>query len=88
MNYQISIYPNPASEQVNIQIVPDKSLDYIPPTMIRMQDLTGRVFYEEHVFNPNNQSLNVYDVKSLPKGLYIIQVISGSQSKSTKLIVQ
>jgi hypothetical protein len=88
MKYQISVYPNPASDHVNINFEPDETLDYIPLTMIRIQDLTGRVFYQEMVFDPNQQISKVYDVKNLPKGLYIIQVISGNQSKSTKLIVE
>ena len=88
MNYQLNIYPNPASEQVSIKLIPDKSLDFVPQTMIRMQDLTGRVYYEKYLFNPNDQFLMVYDIHDLPKGLYIIQVISGSKSKSTKLVVQ
>jgi hypothetical protein len=88
MNYQLNVYPNPASEQVNISIIPDRSLDFVPPTMIRMQDLTGRVYYEKYLFNPNDQFQMVYDIHDLPKGLYIIQVISGNKSKSTKLVVQ
>ena len=88
MNYQISVYPNPASENVIIDISPDEFMDYIPATMIRMQDLTGRVYYQENLFNPNSQFLKTYDIHSLPKGLYIVQVISGHKSKSAKFIVQ
>ncbi len=88
MNYQMNIYPNPASEFVNIEISPDESLDYIPATTLRMQDLTGRLFYEESIFNPNISFSKSFDIRSFPKGMYIVTVISGKISKSAKFIVQ
>jgi hypothetical protein len=88
MNYQINVYPNPAVDKTTIEITPNGALDFIPSTYIRLQDMSGRIYYQESIFNPNNSYTKVLNLDRLVKGVYFIQVISGKKYKTAKLIVQ
>ncbi len=88
MKYDINLYPNPATDFVNINFTPSERLENIMPTMIRLQDLTGKIIFQETVFNPNDEYQKELDVRNLPKGMYIIQITSGKESQASKLIVQ
>jgi hypothetical protein len=88
MNYDISIYPNPATDKTTINIKPEESLEVVPATYIRMQDISGRVYFVETMFNPNNEFTKEITLDKLAKGLYFIEVISGNQRKSAKLVIE
>jgi hypothetical protein len=87
MNYQISIYPNPATSKATIEITPEETMDFVQPGIVRMQDIMGKIYFQDKMFNPNNQFIKFLDLKNLAKGIYIVQVVSGNKSKTTKLII-
>ena len=87
MNYLINVYPNPAFNKTNIEIVPERVLDIAPSTYIRMQDVSGRIYLQEYIFNPNSPYFKELDLTHLHSGVYFVQVISGNNYKTAKLII-
>ena len=72
----ISVYPNPASEILNIKS--QNQIDYL-----RVFDLSGRM-----VFNADVMDLNAtIDVRRFNNGIYILQLISGQEVKTHKIQV-
>jgi hypothetical protein len=68
---EFQLYPNPASEKINIQIQ-DGHVSSIVVT-----DLPGRIVYTEN-FEPRYGSF-IIDVSKWPKGWYIVTIDTGSQ---------
>ncbi len=76
-NNEIRIYPNPAKDVVTIECKGAKEL--------LMIDYLGRIVYRSTV---DSQPLTV-NTKQLPKGLYLVQVItSKGEVKTSKLIIE
>lgn len=71
-----SIFPNPTSNQVNLNI-PDNS----KPQRIRIVNLAGQV-----VLNKTFDS-NSIDVSNLPTGIYLIQLTFNNRTATTKKLV-
>ena len=72
------IYPNPAQEQVRIE------LDSVPGEVeIRLTDMHGRRVAAMQTFSGNV----VADLSALPPGIYIVSVISGNTAGHQRLIV-
>ena len=69
----LAVYPNPATNKVNI---PNgiESLD--------IYSITGNLVFTE--LNP----LNLIDVSSLTKGIYLVKAISGNSISTTRLIIK
>lgn len=73
LNKKLSLYPNPASDDIHIEGLSDIK-NY------KIYEASGRLVKEG---NPNNDIINV---SSLPKGNYIIQLITKEKTLSSKLI--
>ncbi len=71
----ISIYPNPASSQINIQIP-----NFLIIDKVVLLDIIGKVLITKL------QNTNQLDVENLPKGVYIIQAYSGGSKLEQKFI--
>jgi hypothetical protein len=87
-DFTLSTYPNPSSGFVYAEITPTQTLDFLPLTYIRVLDIYGKLHYQETIFNPNNQFIKELDFNNFAKGIYFLQIISGSNKKSTKIIIQ
>jgi hypothetical protein len=72
----ISIYPNPAQNVVNI------SSDVNMKT-VRIVNYTGQVVYNENAFS-NSLSINI---SNLAKGIYVIQFETASGWSGQKLVI-
>ena len=73
------IFPNPASNNLNIEILNLGNYTF------RIFDLTGK----EVLFHSLNQSLNQFDISSIGTGLYIYQVLgSNGVIKTERLIIE
>ncbi len=90
MDFNVRAYPNPATAKdlINVEIAPVNLEYYLPQTSVRVLDMFGKVYYEETIFNPNSQYFIRLDVSHYQAGMYFLQVLSGSNQKSTKLIIQ
>lgn len=86
--YTINVFPNPVIDLANIEVLPVNIQDYIPLTTIRVLDMYGKLYYQTNLFNPDEGYKTTLDFNGFAKGIYFLQVISGSEKKSSKLIVQ
>ncbi len=81
----LSVYPNPVSGnsiQIKLKLLTDN------PVQIIIFDAQGKRVYEfKHEITWLNNPLE-YDVSGLLAGLYLIQVTSGSQTQTIKLVKQ
>lgn len=76
----ISLFPNPTTGLVNIRLNEGKKIQ-----RITIYNLTGQVKYEEKPSGAVNEK--VLNLK-LSKGIYFLEVMSGNQKSSKKLIIQ
>ena len=78
-NFTISLFPNPAGDQLNIWIegVQNK-------TEIRVYDLTGKLVMKQ----ASNNVLNQLNISKLTAGLYMVNVIEGKETRSAKFVKQ
>jgi hypothetical protein len=76
----VSVYPNPASDEVNINIE-----GLIGDVQVRILDLSGKEVYAS---NLNGSSVNTVNVNSLAKGVYTIEVKNEEKTITRKLIKQ
>jgi len=88
VEFLVSVFPNPVNDIARIELIPLKSQDVVPQTLIRVLDVYGKVHYQEYIFNPNTMISRELDLSTLTPGFYFMQVISGNRQQSTKLIVQ
>ena len=82
----ISIYPNPAQDQLKIEFQSD--LSQLPE--IHIIDLTGKMVkkYEEQMNREQDDLFKAdLDISMLPPGIYFVKVIQGRNVVSKKLIV-
>ena len=74
----ISIYPNPASDKLNIVVTGNNT------TAVKMTSSSGKVVYT----NTFNETELQVDVTAMETGIYILEVSSGHEKKTEKLIVR
>lgn len=74
---QLDIFPNPATERVNLSNLPTDG-------MARVFDLNGRHLLSQNV-QPGD---NTFEIGHLPKGIYMIEVLAGNQFWKEKLVVR
>lgn len=71
-----SVYPNPAKDNINVQVT--------EPSEVMILDITGKVFLQKSVAAGNNSI-----ILKLKSGLYMLQVTGVSKSiYTTKLIIE
>ena len=79
LNNQISIYPNPADEKVNITNTSGQIIDKIVVT-----DMSGKLIQEVKIQNSFKE--NNFNIRHYPSGTYILQIVSGKNITVKKLI--
>ncbi|HYG15665.1 MAG TPA: T9SS type A sorting domain-containing protein, partial [Bacteroidia bacterium] len=77
-----TIYPNPFSEQINIQVPGEYAGKEIT---LKLYDITGRIVLEKNNDGPHNTEIQL-DTEMLPKGIYILTVQSGINRQNFKLV--
>jgi hypothetical protein len=80
---EISLYPNPANNLANVSYNTDKDCNIT----LRLIDITGRIVSETNY--TASKGLNTYslDLTAVLKGLYIVELSSGSEVIVKKLLV-
>jgi hypothetical protein len=74
LNKEISIYPNPVNNELNIRTTHQ-------PENIRIYSLDGKLLTEKV-----NKDLNKVDVKNLPSGTYLLKVTTAQGEHQVKFI--
>ena len=70
-----NIYPNPAVNEINISVEDNAQID-----IINIYNQLGQKIVQE------NNVTNTMDISSLPKGIYIVELVSGASIVRKKLI--
>ena len=78
----INIFPNPASDFVNIEILNQNSEEEVE---VRLFDTKGTLVYSENVSSNNNKV--TFDVSKLAEGVYTVTVFNDFFSTSKKITV-
>jgi subtilisin-like proprotein convertase family protein len=76
-----SLYPNPASGTVNLNLV-----NPVDNQHVEIYDINGRLVSEIEL--NNNSKNHQLDINTLNNGIYLVKVIQGNQSHTEKLIVR
>ncbi|MBN1415985.1 MAG: fibronectin type III domain-containing protein [Bacteroidales bacterium] len=88
ISYLVEAYPNPVRGQVKLILTPGETTDLVPQTTIRIVDIYGQILHQESIFDPNSQYIKYLDFERYPQGIYFLQVISGKNQKTVKLVVK
>ena len=75
-NNKISVYPNPAKDLITVQTSDNK----LQGTQIILTDLSGKTLYKKTI----TSTFEILNVKTLPKGMYLINFADGSFQKLIK----
>jgi hypothetical protein len=79
---KLNVYPNPATEQLNLQM----EVSVPQETTIRMFNLTGKTVYSEKIqLNSGTQNHSI-DISKVVPGLYFIQLTSGQKTVTSKVV--
>jgi hypothetical protein len=78
----LKIMPNPASDKVNIPIREFMNKE----TMLRIYSIDGRTAYQLKLTPPIDKMQ--VDVRSWPKGIYLVDIQSGTLKRRGKFVVQ
>ena len=81
-NLEVTIFPNPASELIVIQIggLVDHNFD------IELIDINGKVVLTNKI--NQGQALSYLDVQTVHSGVYFIKISDGINNRSTKVIIE
>ena len=77
------IYPNPATDLVTIAM----TTDHIQEVEISLQTLDGKQLFAQSLTMSGNDLVNI-QTQSLPAGMYLIRVSSGTEMHIEKLVIQ
>ena len=81
----VRFYPNPAVDRSNMEITVAKA----GKAVIRIYDLSGKLVYSESLGTlSEGVHTRVVDCQALPHGMYLVNVVVGSQRATSKLVVR
>ena len=80
----MTVYPNPAHDKLTVSI--DAKVNSI--FNIKLTDLSGRTVMSENQIG--NEGMNTYqiDLANFSKGVYVLELGSGTQKKNLKVVIE
>jgi hypothetical protein len=81
---QLQVYPNPASEYINVSF----NVEETQQVTISLRDAAGRVVYNEAIDAAAGFNNLQIDLSNLSKGVYFVQLQTASSSENTRLIIK
>ena len=81
---EISVYPNPSSEGLQVEWDANR-VDQ--PTVLEFFDVHGKLVYSSEVSDNTNQQYIDYGFTTIQPGLYILRILSGTETIDHKQIV-
>ncbi|MGZ4116612.1 MAG: T9SS type A sorting domain-containing protein [Bacteroidia bacterium] len=79
LNQAVSVYPNPANDQVTIEISDPK----LKNSYVRFYNMMGQVIYQTEIITSNS----VINVSSFAKGIYTVGIENNGNKVFKKLII-
>lgn len=85
LDFEFTIFPNPASDHVNVRLSGSVAL-----SRIYLYDITGKLIYQEIISNENlgMTTTKRIDISTLHPGMYYIRLVDVQQEISKKLIIK
>ncbi len=80
-NSLISVYPNPANDQINIDL---SSMNNASDAIVKIMNSNGMVVYEGNASGSNE----VISTSSFNQGIYMVQVSAGNKISNKKLVIE
>ena len=80
---KLSLYPNPNNGSFDLMIESLKDLRSI----IEIRDLQGRIYYSTEVVLDQGINQFYYEFQEIPKGIYLLNVISEKETDHIKVIL-
>ena len=80
----MKVYPNPSADGTFTIQLPDRLLK--EKVLLRITDLVGKVISEQWINGSNTETITTF--KPLESGCYILNLLSGNRTETTKLIVK
>jgi Bacterial Ig domain/Secretion system C-terminal sorting domain len=81
---QLSLFPNPARDEVNARFIATKSGVYD----VALYDAMGKALLTQKAQFNEGENTASFDVMSLPRGLYVVKVSNGDDLFSQKVIIE
>jgi hypothetical protein len=81
---EISVYPNPASEGVQVEWDANR-IDQ--PTALEFFDVSGKLIYTRQVAENSNQEYIDFGQTTIQPGLYLLRILNGEEALDYKQIV-
>lgn len=81
---KVAVYPNPVTDQLNLQFAGVKSEKI---NVRLMNSMTSVLFEKEYIVNGSRFD-NVLNMNKYPRGIYLLEVTSGTHSEIKKIIKQ
>ena len=79
----IEIYPNPADEKLNIHLSGvSESIE------LALLNIHGQLVCQEKINDRSVTIIRELDVSGLPAGVYSVRIVSNSQIKTRKIIIE
>lgn len=82
----VSIYPNPAINRIQVTITAERPAE--TKGNLRIFSLTGRMLYEENIQMTAGENQVGVQISDLPDGLYLLQVRNGNKVKTIRFLKQ
>jgi hypothetical protein len=79
----INIFPNPASDVVNIEVE-----GIVGSMELRMLNLAGQVVYAEKIEKQSSSFLRAINVSQFPAGVYYIHLAGDNVNKVQKVVIE
>jgi hypothetical protein len=80
----ISVYPNPARDEVYVSWRTDAN----EPLTIRLYNSLGQTLTETTIFKPEASGTHTLSLRTLSKGLYLVEVRQGERLSLVRLVVE
>ncbi len=81
-NAGFGLYPNPASQQVTVEVPMENEAD----VTVSIMDPAGKVAAQQHRTLSKGDNQMLFDVSNMPNGIYFVQVRNGDTALTRKLV--
>lgn len=81
---QLSLFPNPARDEVNVRFIATKAGTYD----VALYDAMGKSLLAQKAAFNEGENQAAFDVWALPRGLYMVKVSNGDEQFSQKVIIE